>query len=59
MSDAPFGGYDGPDTLTERRLRIRVERNNMLDCRDPDHDSSICPVCSPAPADNPDDETEE
>lgn len=39
-------GYDGPDPFTERRHRKRVEQNNMLDCRDPDHDPSICPHCN-------------
>jgi hypothetical protein len=44
-SDARDRGYDGPDPFTERLHRKRVERNNMLDCRDPDHDSNLCPIC--------------
>ena len=39
-------GYDGPDPFTERRHRNRVMRNNMLDCRDPDHDERLCPHCN-------------
>ena len=39
-------GYDGPDPFTERRHRNRVMRNNMLDCRDPDHDTRLCPHCN-------------
>jgi len=45
-------GYDGPDPFTERRHRNRVEQNNMLDCRDPDHDPSICPHCNPEEQDD-------
>lgn len=45
-------GYDGPDPFTERRHRKRVELNSMLDCRDPDHDTSICPHCNPEEQDD-------
>ena len=38
-------GYDGPDPFTEKVWRNRVRRNNALDCRDPDHDSNLCPIC--------------
>ena len=47
-------GYDGPDPFTERRHKNRVEQNNMLDCRDPDHDPSICLHCS-----NPEEQDDE
>jgi hypothetical protein len=56
--DAVDAGYDGPDPVTERRFRNRILRNNMLDCRDPDHDSRLCPVCNDE-LDSDDDETEE
>ena len=36
-------GYDGPDPFTERRHRNRMQQNNMLDCRNPDHDTSSNP----------------
>lgn len=45
-------GYDGPDPFTERSHRNRVMRNNMLDCRDPDHDESLCPHCNPEEQDD-------
>ena len=40
-------GYDGTDPFTERRHRNRIQQNNMLDCRDPDHDERLCPHCNP------------
>ena len=33
--------YDGPPPSFYRR----IEYNNLLDCRDPDHDSRLCPIC--------------
>lgn len=39
-------GYDGPDPFTERSHRNRIRQNNMLDCRDPDHDDRLCPYCN-------------
>lgn len=45
-------GYDGPDPFTERRHKKRVEQNNMLDCRDPDHGESLCPHCNPEEQDD-------
>lgn len=45
-------GYDGPSPFEERRHRKRVELNSMLDCRDPDHDTSICPHCNPEEQDD-------
>lgn len=47
-------GYDGTDPFTERRHRNRIQQNNMLDCRDPDHDPSICPHCNPEEQDDDD-----
>lgn len=49
-------GYDGPSPFEERRHRNRVMRNNMLDCRDPDHDSSLCPHCNDEDDDSEGDE---
>lgn len=43
--DAVEAGYDGPSPFEIARERNAIHRNNMLDCRDPDHDSSVCPIC--------------
>jgi hypothetical protein len=43
--DAVEAGYDGPSPFDAKRLAKRIERNNRLDCRDPDHDSRLCPRC--------------
>lgn len=44
--------YDAPaapdpyEMEAQRRHARRVARNNMLDCRDPDHDDRLCPYCN-------------
>jgi len=45
-SDAVDAGYDGPSPFEERRMAARKRQNDMLDCRDPDHDPRLCEICS-------------
>ena len=45
--EACDAGYDGPSPWEERRFRNRIHRNNMIDCRDPDHNTDLCPNCNP------------
>jgi len=46
--------YDGPSSLQIARERNARRRNDMLDCRDPDHEG--CAVCEPENFEEEDDE---
>ena len=41
-------GYDGPSPFQEKRRNALIAQNNLLDCRDPDHDPDQCPSCRAA-----------
>lgn len=45
-AEAYDAGYMGDSPEVERRHRLRVMRNNAMDCRDPDHDDRLCPYCN-------------
>lgn len=51
-AEAYDAGYMGDSPEVERRHRLRVMRNNAMDCRDPDHDESLCPHCNPGEQDD-------
>lgn len=44
-----YDDYDGLTGIDAARFRNRIERNDALDCRDPDHDPSICRFCCELP----------